>query len=103
MKVIRYTQSWFEVDSTGSSRAKFEAGKCYPISEETTRHVDRGIAEVVDAPEDAEKAEAVAEKAEAKADEAKTKADEARAAATAAVDAQAIADAAAPQAETPAA
>lgn len=99
MKVIRYTKTYHEVDATGSSRPKFEAGKCYPITDETSRHVVHGIAEEIDAPEDAEKAEAAAESAEAKAEKAAAAAEAARAAADAAAAAEAMT---APQ-ETPAA
>lgn len=98
MKVIRYSASWFETDVTGTSRAKFEAGKCYPVSDESQGHVLRGIAEEIDAPEDVEKAEAAAESAEAKAEKAAATADAARAAA----DAAAAADAMTAPQETPA-
>lgn len=90
MKVIRYSASWFETDVTGTSRAKFEAGKFYPVTEETQRHVIHGIAEEVDAPDDVEKAEAAAESAEAKAEKAAAAADTARAAADAAAAADAM-------------
>lgn len=98
MKVIRYTKTYHEVDVTGSSHPKFEAGQCYPITDETQRHVIHGIAEEIDAPEDVEKAEAAAESAEAKAEKAAATADAARAAA----DAAAAADAMTAPQETPA-
>jgi hypothetical protein len=65
MKVVRYTQTWFEVGSSGSSEAKFAAGKVYAVTDETQRHITLGIAEVIDAPEDVDKVQAVAEKAQA--------------------------------------
>lgn len=92
MKVIRYLQSWFHVVH-GVAVAKFEAGKHYPVNEETERHVAQGIAEVVDAPEDAPKAEAAADKAEADAAKAAEKAEAARAVADAATAAADIAQA----------
>lgn len=67
MKVIRFSASWYETDTAGNSRAKYEAGRCYPVSEETQRMVLRDIAEEIDAPDDAEKAAAAADKAEASA------------------------------------
>jgi hypothetical protein len=90
MKVIRYSASWFETDVTGTSRAKYEAGKCYPVTDETQQHVLHGIAEEVDAPDDVEKAEAAAESAEAKAAKAAAAAVAARAAADAAAAAEAM-------------
>lgn len=98
MKVIRYTKTYHEVDGTGSSRPKFEVGMCYPITDETQRHVIHGIAEEIDAPEDVEKAEAAAESAVAKAEKAASAAGTARAAA----DAAAAADAMTAPQETPA-
>lgn len=59
MPMIRYTLSWFETDCTGNSRAKFEAGKLYPVTDESLSHVAQGVAEQVDAP-DADVADAVA-------------------------------------------
>lgn len=90
MKLIKYLASWFVTDGAGNSTAKFEAGKFYPVSDESSSHVLQGVAEEVDAPEDYEKALAAAEKAEAKADDAEAKAAEAKAAAEAAAAAQAL-------------
>ena len=44
MKKIRFTESWFETDQTGTSRARFEAGKDYLPDDEAKRCVARGIA-----------------------------------------------------------
>lgn len=90
MKLIKYLASWFATDSTGNSVAKFEAGKFYPVTAESSSHVLQGVAEEVDAPEDYEKAIAAADKAAAKVDDAEAKAAEARAAAEAAAAAQAL-------------
>lgn len=83
MKVIRYLQSYFHVVH-GVSVAKFEAGKHYPVADETERHVAQGFAEVIDAPDDAPKAEAAADKAESTAAKAVDAAAEARSVADAA-------------------
>jgi len=54
MKKILFSASWFETDQTGTSRARFEAGKHYPADDaEAQRCVARGIAaevEVADEP-----------------------------------------------------
>jgi hypothetical protein len=84
MQLIRYLVTWFHVTPAGHSEAKFEAGKHYPVTDETKLHVAQGIAEVVDAPDDAEKAAAAAESAEARAAKAAEAAEAARAAADAA-------------------
>lgn len=81
MKLIRYIESWFEVGTHGASEAKFEAGKHYPITDETQAHAARGIAEEVEVPDDVQKAEAAAETAEAKAEKAAAAAEDARIAA----------------------
>ena len=91
MKLIRYMLDYFEVGVDGASGVKFAAGSHYPVSDETSRHVEHGIAEEVDAPEDALKAVAVAEKAESKADDAQVAADAARALADAATAAAVLA------------
>jgi hypothetical protein len=96
MKVIRYLQSWFHVVPAGHSEAKYEAGKHYPVTDETSLHVEHGIAELVDAPEDADKAAAAAESAEARAAKAAETAEAARAAADAAAAAADAANAAKP-------
>lgn len=97
MKLIRFLLDWFEVGSNGSSEVKFAAGTHYAVTDETMGHVARDIAEVVDAPADADKASAMADKAEAKADDAQANADAARAAADAAAAAQTMAQAAMPE------
>lgn len=78
MKVIRYNETWFDVGPSGTSEAKFVKGQVYPISNETKRHVEHGIAEEIDAPEDVDKAVAAAEKAAAAAVKAAEAADSAR-------------------------
>lgn len=93
MKLIKYLETWFDVGLSGHSEAKYTAGRFYPITGETTAHVARGIAEEVDAPADAEKADAAAEKAEAKAKEATAAADAAKASAAAATAAAELAPA----------
>ena len=90
MKLIRYLLDFFSTGADGSSSVKFAAGEHYPVTEETAKHVEHGIAEEVDAPEDATKAVAVAEKAEAKADDAQAAADAARASADAAQAAESL-------------
>jgi len=90
MKLIRYLLDYFSTGTDGSSGIKFAAGQHYPVTEETARHVEHGIAEAVEAPEDATKAVAVAEKAEAKADDAQAAAEAARAAADAAQAAESL-------------
>lgn len=84
MQVVRYLQTWFHVGAAGHSEAKFEAGKFYSKSEETLRHVAHGIAELFEAPDDADKAAAAAEAAKAKADKAAEVAQNAAQAASAA-------------------
>jgi hypothetical protein len=84
MQIVRYLSSWFHVGASGASEAKYEAGKHYPVTDETSRHIEHGIAELVDAPDDADKAAAAAESAEAKAAKAAEAAEAARAAADAA-------------------
>lgn len=51
MKMIRYLQSFYDVNGTGTSFAKYEAGKDYEVNEETTRHVVLRYAEEVDVPD----------------------------------------------------
>lgn len=84
MQLVRYLASFFHVTVGGYSEAKYEAGKHYPVTDETSLHVEHGIAELVDAPDDADKAAAAAESAEAKAAKAAEAADAARASADAA-------------------
>ena len=93
MKIIKFIESWFDTDGAGNSNVKFAAGSFHPITEETERHVALGTAVVIDAPNDADKAEAVAEKAEAKVDDAVAAAEAARAASDAAAAAEQIATA----------
>jgi hypothetical protein len=56
MKAIRYTQSFHAVGEHGFSAPVYEAGKDYPVTDETRRHVARGIAEEVDLPDPAAEA-----------------------------------------------
>ena len=92
MKAHRYLQTFFDVNGGGTSYAKYEAGKSYPVTDETSHHVAMGIAEEIDVPDDAEKATAAAEAAQVKADAAQAKADAAAAAAQAAQDVQGAQD-----------
>lgn len=85
MKVIRYLATWFDAGAP-----RFHAGEFYPVTEESQRHVLQGIAEEVDASDDAPKAQERADKAEAKADDAAAAAEKARAAAEAATAAEAL-------------
>lgn len=87
MKVVKYLASWFD-----NGALKFAKGSFHPVTDETSRHVELGAAEFVDAPADAVKAEAAADKAESKADDASDAADAAREAAEAAAAAKAISD-----------
>lgn len=99
MQVVRILNTHFETNGWGNSLPVFEGGRFYPITEASQRQVDIGNGEIVDAPEDADKAEAAAESAEAKAEKAAAVAETARAAANAAAAADAMTS---PQ-ETPAA
>jgi hypothetical protein len=90
MKVVRYLQSFFHVAICGYSEAKYEAGKVYAQCEETLRHIEHGIAELFDAPDDVDKAQAAAEKAEAAASKANDAASDARQTAGAAAAAAAL-------------
>ena len=74
-KVVRIFNTHFEVDSQGASQPIFEGGKFYPVTEATERQVVLRNGEVVDAPEDYEKALAAAEAAKAAAEKAAVKAD----------------------------
>ena len=100
MKLIQFVASWFETDGAGNCVERFPAGSYHAITEATERQVALGNAVVVDAPNDAEKAEDAAEKADAKAAAAQAAADAAREAADAATAAAEIADAARVAAET---
>jgi hypothetical protein len=91
MQVVKYLETWFHVVA-GSSVAQFEAGKFYPLTDETQAHVGRGIAELFEAPPEPSKAESLAQKAQAAADRAAAAAQAARDAADAAAEAQRIAD-----------
>jgi len=104
MKLVKIRNSFFATDGLGNSRAVFEAGKHYPVTEASQQQVDRGNADLIDAPDDPEKAAATAEAAESKAEKAAAAAQAARDAAEAAAVAADIAAAvaAAQAAETPA-
>lgn len=91
MKVIRYSATWFEVGLSSQSEAKFVAGEFYPVTDESKSHIAQGIAEEIDAPEDAEKADEKADKLAAKATDAADAADAAKAAAEAASAAKTLA------------
>lgn len=84
MKVIRITNSWHETGPDGESHVVLQGGQFYPVTQATMRQVELGNGEVVDAPEDAEKAAAAAEAAQVAADKAAAKAEAAMAAADAA-------------------
>lgn len=92
MQLVKYTLTWFHVVGSGASVPLYEAGKLYPVTDETRRHVGQGIAELVEAPDDLTKAESAAKRAEALAAKAAAAAEEARALADAAAAAQVIAD-----------
>ncbi len=91
MKLHRYLVTWFEVNAGGNSYPKFEAGKSYAITEETTRHWAQGVAEEVDVEVSAEDAAATAEKAAARLAKAQQVALDAQALAEAAAQAEIIA------------
>lgn len=97
MKLVKFLETWFHVPAGGASVAQFEAGKFYPLSDETAAHVARGIAEEFEAPDEPTKAESAAFKAQAAAARAAAAATEARELANAALEAQRIADAMATQ------
>lgn len=78
MKLHRYSADVFDVVG-GTSVVKYAAGQAYPINDDTTRDVARGIAVEVDAPDDAEAALSAVAKAKRAADAAQAKADAARA------------------------
>ena len=88
--VIRFNTTFYETNTGGESRPKFLAGEYYPVTEETTRHALHGIAEVVDAPDDADKAVATADKLQDKAAAAVGNAHDAQVDADAALAAKAI-------------
>ena len=103
MKLVKIRNSFFATDGLGNSRAVFEAGKHYPLNEASQQQVDRGNADLIDAPDDPEKATAAADVAESRAEKAAAAAQAAREAAEAAVAAADIAAAVAADkaAETP--
>lgn len=53
MKMHRYLQTFWDTNAGGTSYPKYEAGKDYPPSEETTRHVVLRYAKEVDVEEPA--------------------------------------------------
>lgn len=59
MKVIKFNATFYDVGVP-----KYEAGKHYPVTEETQRQVTAGIAEEIDAYVDTDEAEKLAEKAQ---------------------------------------
>jgi hypothetical protein len=78
MQAILITDTYFETDSGGNAVAIFEAGKHYPVTEASQRQIALCNGELVDVPDDAEKAQAAAEAAEAAAEKATAKATTAR-------------------------
>ena len=48
---ILFNLDFNAVDGGGNSYVKYRAGECYKVTEETTRLVAAGIAEIVDVPE----------------------------------------------------
>ena len=48
---ILFNLDFNAVDGGGNSYVKYRAGECYEVTEETTRLVAAGIAEIVDVPE----------------------------------------------------
>lgn len=61
MKVIKFNTTFYDVGVP-----KYEAGKHYPVTEETQRQVAVGIAEEIDAYVEIDEAEKLAEKAHKK-------------------------------------
>jgi hypothetical protein len=78
MQAILITDTYFETDPGGNAVAMFEAGKHYPMTEASQRQVALGNGQVVDVPDDVDKAQAVADAAEATAEKAAAKALSAR-------------------------
>ena len=93
MKVVKIRNSYFETDGMGNPRVVFEAGKHYPLTDASQHQVNCGNAELIDAPDDPEKAAANAEAAESRAEKAAAAAQAAREAAEAAAVASDIAKA----------
>jgi cell division septation protein DedD len=89
-KVIRYTANWFN-----DGALQYEAGKHYPITAETLRHAEIGVAEEVEIDLSLENAQKAAERAAIAAGKATAAAEEARSLADAARVAQEEADQAA--------
>lgn len=85
MKAIKITDSYFETNGGGVAEPLFTAGQVLPADDEgAKRQLARGNAELIDVPDDAEKAAQAAEAAQAAAEKAAAKADAATAAADAA-------------------
>lgn len=84
--LARYTETFFD-----AGKAKFEAGKHYPLDDETQRHINAGIAQLITVDLSVEKAQKLAEKARLAADRAASAAAEAEALAEAARLAQQLA------------
>lgn len=85
MKAVKITNSFFEVGPGGNSEEKFAGGSVVPLNADSQRQVDLRNGEIIDVPDDADKAASDAAKAQAKADaaaaDAAAKADAATAAA----------------------
>lgn len=86
-KVVRYKETYFD-----SGAPKFVAGQYYPVTEESTRHVAGGLAEVIEVDLGVEAAQRAADKARAAADRAAAAAAVAKDLAEAAAAAQQLAD-----------
>ena len=101
-RVIRFNSTFFHVVG-GESLPQFIAGEYYAVDEETQRHVAMGIAEEIDAPDDADKAIPQAGKLQDKAADVAAAAHDAQVLAEAAQAAEAIAaqEAAAPATDSP--
>lgn len=75
MKALKIINSYFETSTGGVAEELFTAGQVLPAEHEgAQRQRDRGNAELIDVPDDAEKAAQAAEVAQAAADKAADKA-----------------------------
>lgn len=82
---VKIKDTYFETVN-GEAKPKFVGGRTYPINDDTQRQVDLGNADLVEVPDDVEKAQAAADAAAAAAAKAAEKAEEKAEAATAAAD-----------------
>jgi len=102
MKAVRITNSHFETNGWGISEPRFVGGQHYPLDAGTQRQVDLGNGEIIEVPDDPEKAQTAAEAAEVRAEKAAVAAQAARDAANAAAQAAAAVVAEPAAAEQPA-